>query len=181
MVLGFVDSVEDIISDYPIERTFISYKTGLTSGESIEYLPGWLYEEVFTTVITPEEGDCKINFKMEPEHTEHPIGSNIIIRMPIIASGQNMPIYNMDASDINAIIESGETNILPYFSNYMIDGAAVYGTTLNIYGSYFSDYIFDSNYVIGSIQPDPELLFPSCSWNESLQWGSLYRFPRSKP
>ena len=161
---------EEKISDYPIERTFVSHKTDRMSGESIEYLSGWLYEEVFTTVITPGEGSCKMIFNMEPEHAECRIGGDVIIRMPIVASAQNMPIYNMDASDVKAFFESGETNIIPLFSNCMIDGAVLYGTTLDINGSYFSDYILDSNYILGSIQPNPELLFPSCSWDESLQW-----------
>lgn len=169
VVLSIADS-EEIISDYPIERTFTSHKTDRMNGESIEYLPGWLYKEVFTTVITPGEGSCKMIFKMEPEHTEYRIDGDVIIRMPIIASAQNMPIYNMDASDVKAFIESGETNILPLFSNCMIDGALLYGTTLDINGSYYSNYLLDSNYVLGSIQPNPELLSPSYSWNESLQW-----------
>lgn len=170
IILGYPNSDEAASSDYSIGRTFISQKTNRMSGESREYWSGSEYREVFTTVIAPGEENCEIQIKMEPEHTECLIGSDIIIRMPIITSARHMPIYNMDASDMKALLESGDINILPYFSNCMIDGAAVYETTLDIHGSYYSDYISDSNYVLSSIQPNPEMMFPSCAWDESLQW-----------
>lgn len=175
---GVIDNVslryahygEEVASDYPIERTFISQKTDRTSGESKEHMSEWLYSEVFTAVITPGEESCEIKFQMEPDHTEYRIGGDVIIRMPSITNARDMPAYNMNVSDLDAIIESGDDNILSYFSNGVIDGTVLFETTLNINGNYYSEYMLDSNYVMTSIQPNPVLMSPSYIWRESLQW-----------
>ena len=163
-------SDEESTSDYPIERTFISQKTDRMSGESIDFFSKWIYGEVFTTVIAPGEGTRKIKFQMEPEHTEYRSGGDVIIRMPYIVGARNMPVYDMSISDFYDIIESGDYNLLPYFSNYMIDGAALFESDLNISGDYSSEYIFHPNYVMTNIQPNPVQLFPFYFWRESLQW-----------
>lgn len=170
VVLAYADSVEETANDYPIERTFISERTGCMNGESRGYLSDWLHAEAFTTVITPEEGDRKIKFQMEPEHVEYRTAGDIIIRMPYVINARNMPVYDMSMSDVNAMFESGDYNILPYFSNCMVDKAPLFETALNICGDYYSEYIVHHNYIMTSIQPNPVQLLPSYRWVESLQW-----------
>lgn len=170
VTLYYADSAGEATDDYPAERTFISRKNDRTHGESNGYFSKMLYFEYFTTVIEPGEQSREIKLQMDPEHTEYRTGGDIIIRMPYITGARRMPAYTMSVSDFGAIIESGDYNMLPYFSNCMIDGAAVFESALNITADYYSEYVYLSKYIVTSVQPSPEMLFPSCYWKESLQW-----------
>lgn len=170
ILLAYADSDEASTSDYPVERMFISQKTGQMVGVSREYSSENIYSEYFTTVIAPGEESCELMLQMEPEHTECQIDGDIIIRMPCITSLRSAPAYDMNISDIYAAYESGDYNIMPYITDSMIDGNFLFEADLDITGGLFSKYVTQSNYVVESIQPNPEILFPSCGWHESLQW-----------
>lgn len=157
--------------DYPAERRFLSKKTGLSTGESIGWLNGPIYMECFTAVINPgEETSCEINFQMDPQHAVYEVNGNIIVRMPLIMSDRSALIYDMTASNIKELLDAGQYDMLPYFSNYLIDEDPLFETDLNITGKYDSEYTLGSNYFINNILPDPEQLLPSLSWTEELQW-----------
>lgn len=165
-------SQEDGAGDenYPSNRRFTSQESGLTSGTSHGYLGDLIHIEWFSTVINPEASDRKIWLQMDPEHTEYQNGSNIILRMPQVVSSRSMPALKMTTSDFKDLINAGQYDMLQYFSNCMIDGNASFVPALTMQGDYFSDYTFRPNYILSSIQPDPERLLPDFIWEEKLQW-----------
>lgn len=156
------------LQDYPAERTFLSLKTGYLEGQTqdTELFP----MRIFTVEIEPGKAGYQMRIMMNPEKLEYQNGGEIMIRLPVIMAGRNMPLYDMEVGDFIDFMGSGETNLAPLFSECMIDGNLLFTPDLNISASYASKYYLGPDCLVSSVMPEPIMLDPYIAWEEKLQW-----------
>lgn len=171
-VLSLQDTDGNVEADgYPDNRKYVSEVLGFTSGESVDLLGMGCNTALFAADIEPgAEGSCMLQFQMDPNHAEYRVGNDIIIRMPWIINSRGAPVYQMMPEDFKELIDAGSYNMLPQFSNFMIDGIPMFETMPVIKGDYFSEYTYNPDIVINSIYPEPSEVIPSVSWQDRLQW-----------
>ena len=160
------------IAEYPDDRhkhAVISLdKSGKTGAGTKEFM---------TATIDPGTSVYHIRLKTDNKHTVRRDGSKVHIRMPAVEALREEPYYGYNIEGIMDELEKRNWRGLSLFSDFMVDGNAVWIPSLNIDGRFEGFDYPSNNYVIDRIEPDATLLKPYIEWtSDTLQLSPLLVF-----